>query len=207
MLYKTTTSLFRGKYQYKIVLVCSGVSLFRDGVETALNKINNAVKAESPKWHSSPFKITGSECTYLTEVHKILSKAKDYDYRIENPWMSIYTNSKSDIEKLAKLDNEKVKYITEPAADAKLEAGCIVMKNKDFEYRITLGKTTSNHTSFVEWAEVNKNFELTKSCKKDLRRDKSWGGTYFYVNGERNITLAKVHLGGSINKIERIIKG
>jgi hypothetical protein len=47
---------------------------------------------------------------------------------------------------------------------------------------------------------------MTKSCKTALGKNKSWGGTHFYVSGENNLLMAKMHLGGSILKIERIIK-
>jgi hypothetical protein len=69
-----------------------------------------------------------------------------------------------------------------------------------------LGKTTQEHSAFIQWAENNAKLKLTKTCKRELARDYSWGGTYFYVTGENNLLMTKMHLGGSINKVERIIK-
>jgi hypothetical protein len=80
------------------------------------------------------------------------------------------------------------------------------MPKMPFEFRVTVGKTTSNHGAFIEWAEANSKVKLTKSCKNELSKDRSWGGAYFYVTGDKNLLLAKMHLGGSIAKIERIVK-
>jgi hypothetical protein len=207
MQYKTTTKLFNGKYQYKAVLVCTGVGYFRNGLDYAI-EVMKQTDFKSPQSYVRTGSMikTKEDLDYLLKLHKAFGKMQDYDYRIESPWISVYTNSKSDIDKLVKLDEERVKYVSQPAKKTQLADGTVVMPKKDFEFRITLGKTISEHSAFVEWAEGNKNLQLTKSCKRDLLRDRSWGGTHFYVTGERNITLTKVHLGGSINKIERIVK-
>jgi capsular polysaccharide biosynthesis protein len=52
----------------------------------------------------------------------------------------------------------------------------------------------------------NKKCKLTKSCIRELEKQRSWGGSHFYITGNNNLLLAKMHLGGSISKIERIIK-
>ena len=101
---------------------------------------------------------------------------------------------------------DRVKYISKPPDNATLESGVVMLPKIDFEYKITLGKTTQEHTAFVEWAQNNKKVKLTNSCVRDLAKDRSWGGTYFYITGDKNVLMAKMHLGSSINKIERIIK-
>jgi hypothetical protein len=80
------------------------------------------------------------------------------------------------------------------------------MPKMNYDYRVTLGKTTQEYQSFIEWAETSKKIKLTKSCKKDLQRLRTWGGTHFYISGENNLLLAKMHLSGAIAKIERIVK-
>jgi len=199
MEYKTTTRLFRGKYQYKIVLVCSGASYFRNDLDSALDtlkKITLTAKSHHIK--------TQEDLDYAFKLHNALSKMKDIDVRVESPWISIYTNNKKDTEVLAKISEDNVKYISVPAGN--LEEGTVLMPKMDFEFRVTLGKTTQEHSAFIEWAETNPKVKLTKSCIKDLLRPRTWGGKHFYITGNNNLLLAKMHLGGSIAKVERIVK-
>ena len=208
MLYKTTKRLFKGTYQYKIVLVCAGAQWFRSGDMDAtleeLKKVdlNKLVVKVYDQWNRGI--KTKEDLDYAFSLQKQLKKLKDIEVRVESPWITVYANNKADIDSLAKIDTNKVKYISIP--DNTLEKDTIVMPKMPFEFRITLGKTTSEHSTFIQWAEGNSNLKLTKSCKRDLLKDRSWGGTYFYVNGDKNLLVARMHLGGSINKIERIIK-
>lgn len=215
MLYKTTSRLFKGTYQYKIVLVCAGSSLFRSNdmasVLEELNKITfeniETTNARSPYYAArKPWISTREDLDYAFKLQKAVSKMQDIDIRVESPWISIYTNVKANIDRLIKLDNTKVKYISLPPANVPLDKETIIMPKMSYDFRVTVGKTTHNHISFVDWAESNKKLKLTKSCKKDLSKDKSYGGTHFYVTGDNNLLLAKMHLGGCISKVQRIIK-
>jgi hypothetical protein len=135
-----------------------------------------------------------------------LAKLTNLEVRIESPWITVYTNDKANIDSLVKIDKEKVKYISVPPEKTVLDENTIILPKVNYDYKITLGKTDQEHSAFIEWAEKNPKLKLTKTCKRELARDRSWGGTYFYITGDNNLLLAKMHLGGSINKIERIIK-
>jgi len=128
------------------------------------------------------------------------------DVRVESPWISIYTNNQSLIKKLVKINPDHVKYVCEPETGANLQEGTIIMPKMDYDYRVTLGKTVQEHSAFIAWADTNKKCKLTKSCIRELQRPRSWGGTHFYITGDNNLLLAKMHLGGSISKVERIVK-
>lgn len=207
MQYKTTTKLFHGTYQYKIVLVCAGVSIFRNGFDEALEGLKKVnLSSNSTQWVGSRMVKTQEDLDYLFKLHSALAKLQDVDFRVEAPWLSVYTNEKSNIDKLSKLDKNRVKYISAPPANAALVENTIIMPKKDFEFRVTMGKTAQEHTTFIAWADSNKNVELTKSCKRDLEKHRSWGGTHFYITGNNNLLLARMHLGDSISKVERIIK-
>lgn len=130
----------------------------------------------------------------------------DIDIRVESPWLSIYSNNLADINTLAKIDNTHVKYISKPPDNTILDSGTVIMPKMNYDFRITLGKTTQEHSAFIQWAESNKKLRLTKSCIRDLEKPRSWGGTHFYVTGDNNLLMAKMHLGGSISKVERIVK-
>lgn len=215
MLYKTTKRLFRGIYQYKIVLICAGASVFRSGdMESALDDLKKITITESgankigaPYYTSWRVGIkTQDDLDYAFQLQHTLSTLKDIDVRVETPWVSVYTNNKKDVDVLAKIDNTKVKYISIPPANSSLTTDTIIMPKMNYEYRITLGKTTQEHSSFIQWAEASSKLKLTKSCIKDLSKHRSWGGTHFYLSGNNNLLMARMHLGGSIAKIERIIK-
>lgn len=215
MLFKTISKLFRGTYQYKIVLVCAGASLFRNknlhNVLSELKKINisNQLKQVRPTHYPSwgARGITNQEdLDYAFKLQNTISKMHDIDVRVESPWLSIYTNTKTNIDQLIKLDDSKVKYVCIPPIDTTLDKETIIMPKMNFDFRVTIGRTTTNYSSFIDWAETNKKLKLTKSCKNDLSRDRSYGGTHFYVTGDNNLLLAKMHLGGCISKVQRIIK-
>lgn len=209
MFTKTTTKLFRGVYQYKVVLLCAGASLFRSGdfesTLTQLKKITLAEKDSSSYYRRVSIK-TKDDLDYAFKLQESLSKMSDIDLRVESPWVSIYTNTKSYVDDLIQLDESKVKYISVPPTNTTLDVGVIIMPKTDYDYRVTLGKTSTEHSTFVTWAEASTKIKLTKSCKKDLLKNRTWGGTHFYISGENNLLMAKMHLGGSISKIERIVK-
>lgn len=210
MQYKTTTKLFKGIYQYKIVLVCSGAHFFRSGdMASTLENLQqiDLVRNTSgiPNWRHSLIK-TQDDLDYALKLQNALSKQPDIDVRVESPWITVYTNNKKNIDILTKLDKDRVKYVSAPAEKTTLEQNTIIMPKMNYDYRITLGKTIQEHSSFVEWAESNPKLKVTKSAKTDLLKPRSWGGKHFYLTGENNLLLAKMHLGSSIAKIERIIK-
>ena len=210
MLYKTTNKLFKGAYQYKIVLICAGASWFRSGdMDSALEQIKKAsLTPNGVKLFSTyPRKIVAPEdIDYAFKLQAKLSKMVNTEVRVESPWISIYTNELAYINELAAIDELAVKYICTPPKNTNLVEGTIILPKIDYEYRVTIGKTTQPHTTFIEWAEANKKLKLTKSCKKELGRSRSWGGAYFYLTGDNNLLMAKMHLGGSIAKVERILK-
>jgi len=206
MLFKTTKRLFRGQYQYKLVLTCAGASWFRGGDWTGtLENLKKIALEDNNRWHSKSIK-TKEDLDYAFKLQHQLTKLKDLEVRVESPWVTIYTNNKSNIDSLVKIDKEKVKYISVPPDRTSLEQNTIILPKINHDYKITLSKTDREQSAFVQWAEQNPKLKLTKTCKRELLRDRSWGGTYFYVTGENNLLLTKMHLGGSINKVERIIK-
>ena len=213
MLLKTTNKLFRNKYPYKLVLICAGASWFRggdmDSVLEQLNKVSlsDDKRAATPYYSAWKNHIkTQDDLDYAFRLQHELKNLPNVDVRVETPWVSIYATTWSEIQDLIKLDNSKVKYICVPPDSVTLTQNTIIMQKMPFDYRITVGKTLQNYSAFVGWAEKNKNLKLTKACKRELNKDRSWGGTHFYITGDNNLLLAKMHLGGSINKVERIIK-
>lgn len=212
MQYKLTKKLFYGTYQYKVVLVCAGAGLFRSSdLDTILENLQQVVKNFGEDDKHLFFKNrnvirTKEDLDYALRLHRELSLLTDFDLRIESPWVNVYTNSKAAVDTLCKIDESKVKYISEPPVDSSLSVNTIILPKINFDYRVTVGRTTQDCTAFVTWADTNSKLKLTKSCKKALLKPRSWGGSYFYITGDNNLLMAKMHLGGCISKVERIIK-
>ena len=206
MEFKTTRRLFRNTYQYKIVLVCAGSGLFRTGdAMSTLNDIKRDWLDKDKPRYNNHIK-NQDDLDYALKLATELNNLSDYDLRVEAPWISIYTNTESNVDKLIALDPNRIKYVSKPDPATNLASGTIVMPKMDYDYRITMGKTTQPNPSFIEWAQTSKKCKLTKSCVRDLEKPRSWGGTHFYITGDNNLLLARMHLGGSIAKVERIVK-
>jgi len=208
--YKTTNKLFNGQYQYKVVLIVPGASMFRSGKMNVTSKLLNEVdlskSAATATFYRANIK-NQSDLDYCFQLCKALSKLEDIHLRVESPWVAVYTNSKKDVDKLVKLDEDRVKYVSAPPVNAPLEEGTIILPKVDFEYKVTLGRNKTEISAFVDWASSNPKVKLTKSCIDHLTRPGgSWGGSYFYITGDKNLLVAKMHLGGIINKIERVLK-
>lgn len=213
MLYKTTRKLFHGKYQHKIVLICVGSQYFRnssfdDTYQHLLHAGSKLINNDSigVGWQIHGNIRAQAEWDYAFKLVDILTHMHDIELRVESPWISIYTNTKANITKLARIDESCVKYISSPSTSITLIEGNIIMPKIAFDYKVTIGKTDHKNEAFVQWAAGNSKLRMTKSCVKELLRERSWGGSYFYITGDNNLLMAKMHLGGSINKIERIIK-
>ena len=208
MEFKTTRRLFRGIYQYKIVLIVPGAGMFRHGNMSELLETLNKIDLNQPRTSSwkTPHIKSQEELDYAFKLQNAFSTMTDIEIRVETPWISVYTSNKKNIDKLSNLDKNRVKYVCTPAANSALAEDTIIMPKMDFDYRVTLGKTNNECTAFISWADTNPKIKLTKSCIRDLGKQRSWGGTHFYITGDNNLLMAKMHLGGCIGKIERIAK-
>jgi len=202
---KTTSRLFNDKYQYKIVLVCPGAHCFRRSVEAAIKQFETVDLSKPLHSGSRNTHIRSQEqLDYAFQLANLLNSMTDIDIRVESPWVSVYSNDRAIVDQLRNLNPDHVKYISLPKSV--LSPGTVRMPKMNFDYRITLGKTMQNHQAFVDWALSSSKCRLTKSCVRDLLKTRSWGGTHFYLSGENNLLLVRMHLGGSISKLERIVK-
>jgi len=213
MLTKTSKNLFWNRYSYKIVLVCAGARWFRsNNLDQVYKDLLDCMPLVNKKEtdHTNAYWITKikthEELDYCFKIHDRLSKMQDYFLRVESPWLTIYSNTKKDIDALSKIDSKQVKYVCIPPENTELEVGTVIMSKTNFDYKVTLGKTKQSYEPFVSWVDSNKKLKLTNSCRRDLAKSSSFGGTHFFVTGDKNLMLAKVHLGGAINKVERIVK-
>jgi len=206
MQFKQTKKLFYGKYQYKIVLVFSGAHLFRGAPSDVIADRIKHVKLETDIYARKRWTIkTEEELKYAVKLEHALSNLENFELRVETPWVTIYTNNKKDVDKLTNLDKSRVKYICEPLKGTTLEENTVILPKIKYDYRVTLGKTSQEYSTFISWANTNSKIKLTKSCKTELLKNTSWGGCYFYITGDNNLLMAKMHLCGAISKVERVV--
>lgn len=198
-----------GKYNYKIVVICPAATWFRNrNYEFALNRLNEITSASyTEKWS----KIRNQkELDYSLQLLADVRKFNDsyYELRVESPRLNFYTNEKTYIETLANSYKENVKFICLPNSKLKkLEPGEVIVKKLDYDYKVFLASIRKkNYSNFIEWAKGNKKIRLTKRCIRDLQRDFSFGGSYFYVKDDKTLTMVKVFLGVDVSRIEQVIK-
>jgi hypothetical protein len=202
VLIKETVSLFANKYKYKIVLVCPIAGWFRGNkLDYVLEKLN---EGHFPSW----VKIkTKEDLEYCFKLRDLMSTLGDYELRIESPRINLYTNDSTTIEKLASLDDQRVKFICLPNRTSPvLEKDNVIVKTLDYKYKIHIGATRQDYQSFLNWSDGNDKLRLTKRIKKDLGKGFSWGGGYFYVKDDKTLTMVRMFLGNVISRIETVIK-
>lgn len=207
LLIKDTVSLFMGKYQYKVVLMCAVASWFRNkNLKQVEQKLNN--NHENDFWFGS--KIKAAENVSFT--HKLTEELKkfnasEYDIRVESPLINVYTNNKLYVELLTAIDSSFIKFVSLPNKDIlPLKKGDVIVKNLDFDYKVFMGSTRRNYKDFLNWSVDNDKIRITKRCTKDLNKDRSYGGSYFYVKGAKTLTMVKMFLGSDVSRVENVIK-
>jgi hypothetical protein len=202
---KDTVSLFSNKYQYKIVVVCPLATWFRNSdFESVITRLEQLDLGQKPMWA----KIKGPEDIEFTRnLNAVMSGQKDFNLRVEHPYLNFYTNDTKSIEQIAAVDPSRIRYISIPnKSNPGLQTNSVICKKIDFGYKVFLGKTTQNYSNFVEWAKTSSNVKLTKRAEKDLGKDRSYGGSYLYVKSDKALTMVKVYIGSSISKVESVIK-
>jgi hypothetical protein len=205
ILIKDTVSLFSNKYQYKIVVVCPVANWFRNSdfsyVESRLELLKDG---QGPMW----VRIKGPEdIEFSKKLSDVMSSQKDFNLRVEHPYLNFYTNDAKSIEQIAAVDASRIRYVSIPnKSNPGLQTNSVICKKIDFGYKVFLGKTTQNYSNFVAWAKTSDNVKLTKRAEKDLGKDRSYGGSYLYVKSDKALTMVKVYIGNSISKVESVIK-
>jgi hypothetical protein len=107
---------------------------------------------------------------------------------------------------VANLDVKKTKYVAEPPSNINITQGEIILKRIDYGFKVTIGATRQNFTNFVQWSENSNKVKMTKGCKKQLQKDRSWGGSYFYVKDEQTLMLVRMFIGSEMARIDKVIK-
>ena len=119
-----------------------------------------------------------------------------------------HTSKFIDVEKIAKIDSDRVKYVSLPNAGTEtvLDNHKVIVKNLDFDYKVTMGRTRQNFSEFVAWCEDKDKIRMPKRAKRDLSKSACWGGSHFYVKDDKMLTMVKMFVGGYIHSVESVVK-
>jgi hypothetical protein len=198
-----STKLFQNKYKYKIVFTSGVAGWFRgSSAEQILAHHDNDDYYYARK--ASP-----SDKTHAKKLAEILKNLEDWGVRVETPFVSLYLNNDKDLETVVKHCKNRVKYveIPDPDNENKLAKGTILVKNLDFDFKVSLGSSVQCHLNFVQWCENNPKIRMPKRAKRDLSRNSNPGGGFFYVKDEKVLTMVKMFLGRTITKVETVVQG
>lgn len=203
MEYKETRKLFYGTYRHKIVLLVGSSFLFRE--KDVLLAIERHVRYNS-RHNIKLSKHNSDVLEYAVLLATTLNTLTDFKIRIESPYISIYSNNESDILTLKDLNINNVIRVYNPIGEVDLEKDTIILPKVPFDYKVTINSVHQRYPEFVEWAFNLKKARMTRSCRQGLIIGYSYSSVYFYISGDNNLLLAKLHLGNSISKIEKIVK-
>ena len=196
---KYSNKLFHNKYKFKIVLRTGVASWFRGG------KLDYVLKSLSNKHHFPVY--SKEEHVFAQTVYNTVVDMEGLMTRVESPFLSFYTNNESNLKLIVAIDHERIKYISMPDPEkSEISVGSILVKKLDFGFKITMGATRQNLSSFVQWSKDNPKVRLPKRAERDLSKDHSYGGSHFYVKDEKSLILVKMFLGSYITKIETVIR-
>lgn len=174
----TANKLFKNRYQFKLVIYKSFYYL------------------ETP---------TLSKKQYFKKLQEFLENTEDeFELSVNYSFITIFTNIEKLINEIIKIDENRILSLSR-VKNQTIVADTIFLPRIPFDYKISLRRSSTNHSSFINWAKSNKNIKLTGSCIRELQKDRSYGGTYFYVKGDNNLLLAQMQLGEVIGKVEKII--
>ena len=196
-----TDKLFQGKYKYKVVFSSGLASWFRGG---------NLERVDMLLTHGDYYSrnATTAEKSFAQKLCNLLKTFENWQVRVETPHISLYVDSIKYLESIVKVSNQRIKYISipDPTTESKLTNQTVLVKKLDFDYKVTIGATTQNYISFVNWSKDNPKVRLPKRAAKDLSKDYSAGGGYFYVKDDKSLTMVKMFLGRTITKVENVVR-
>lgn len=199
ILYKNLKKLYQGKYQYKIVLVFRGAHCFRGNDPLrVLNQINYYTSHLDPNFRA----VNQRELLYLHNLYICLQTLTNYTVRVENPFLSIYSTNEYDIDAIKNICIDNVKEIYNlPIPTAEGE----VISTLPYDYKVHVRILKNiEYSGFLSWATDNKNIRIPKSTVNDMTSNYPYQPRYFYVSGDKNLTMAKMYL-TSITKVEKIV--
>ncbi len=200
---------------YKLCVVTPLAGIFR--TELQRNGKLSYAKAKLDSLVSNPIisrwrhdiRISPEDLLDASSIYKILKNEKNYLIRCEYNTLSIFSNDKSILLKVAKKINSATEF-WEPRKSIKLlletEQNVIIVKHPpEFLYKITFNRKTIKPEVAV-WVEKNSDKVRAGSILLyNIENSISTNGQYMYVKDEKVILLLELMLGHAIRRIDKLV--
>lgn len=211
-----TTKLFWDEYPYKLVLKNKTAHIFRNKnlsyARQILDKMQTSYVENQPLCLTRGFRMdTVTEQQFL-DSKKLLhffSSRDDYRLRIELAYLSIYSFDLSWLNTISKsLGPGSVKELWQPGsntANLLSKNTVILQENLGYNYRITLGRKSSDTSAFANFVRSNSHLvRVGPVLMNELENNGYVNGMYFYARDDKTIQLCHLML-DNIRRIDKII--
>jgi hypothetical protein len=202
-----TKKLFYDQYLYRIQLRINKAGIWRGGdINYVLNQI---FLYNNPSAHPGMFYNYTNICTPQdiekhTKLYQTLYELENYKIRVETSIISIYSNNVEDIDKIKKAMGKTVISLSAPKSDQHKKLlstkNNIVFSKVDYKYKITIGKLNKDSANFSDWAKNNKKIKLPR-----VDDGKIYRGCNILVKDDKTLTIVKMYLSNSIQRIDEIL--
>jgi hypothetical protein len=202
MTFKFTTvkKLYKGEFQYNIVLTLAFCDIFKGQDKTKYTRrYTKLCKAEPIPRYMTYYQPTALLYNYIMNM-------ENFAIRVSAPTLYIYTNDYNDITNIRQLVPTLIDSIGLPPEG--LTPGTVYMPNTPYDFRVTLGSISKLNLEFIEWADNNNDkIKLQPATKKllSVKPNRYKTGSQLYVKGEHTLLFVKLHLGNIKLSIDRIL--
>jgi len=211
-----TTKLFWGEYLYKFTFNNSIGYIFRDKnfsrAREVLDQLQTDYERGNPliikKWSRE---VPLSELSFLDAktLYKFLSRASNYQLRIEGNSTNIYSNNKEWLHTI-KCAINKSNWVgfwepSEYSINILTPNTIMVDKANGYEFKVTLGPKQSDTHGFANWARGNPN--QVRVCPVLMNNLESQGFVsylYFYARDEKTVQLCSLML-SNIRRVDKLV--
>jgi hypothetical protein len=211
-----TTKLFYDQYLYKLTVVNPLVSIFRGKNLTyarqQLDKLQlqyetNSILAFSFHYGARVIQLTEQEFTAAKILLAEFNMHKNYTLRIESPRMAIYSNNKKWVNTLLEKPIVTTEF-WEPnnASINLLIKNNIIITDQYFNYNYKITLKEKVNTQFYNWLINNSHkVKIGDTCLECIKNGDYVRGFYFYLKGEKTLSIVNLMIGGEIARIDNIV--
>ena len=204
MKFTTVKKLYRGEFQYNIVLRFSFSYMFQGINKGNYTELLHVIMDSDLKYLTTDEK---EAMKFIPDLYNCVMNMENFTTRYSWPRVIFYTNNYSDIQNIAALVPDK-NIISIGIPPDGLEKGMVYMPATPFDYRVTIRKICKLNQEFVEWARGNKNIKLQQNTEYMLEHGAEFyssSGSQLYVKGDRNLFFVQFHLGNTNLTVDRIL--
>lgn len=214
-----TKKLFFEKYAYKIKLYAPGARVLRYNSERTIKERLDLLIAQTNEFYGASYyfniavksNLKFSDASQLEEIKSFIENNKDIKNRIEEPYISFYSNDIEVIKTIAQFSKERTEEVSLPYSDGDLnkllEGNVIVDRNNKFKYKMILNSVYKKEIiPVLKNIFINSDIDgisITKISK--YLRDGYYPGGYIYTNEMHLAFLFNLAYPKMVKKIYNIV--